>query len=93
MLGEKLQLLRDQGVLIVGSGNIVHNLRQIIWNENTRPYDWAEEFDLWAKQKLKERDFHTLGACSKEDELSFVYEGIQNGSISMRAVAFGLSDR
>ena len=42
-LGKELQALRNKGVLIVGSGNIVHNLRTAVWREEA--YDWAIEFD------------------------------------------------
>jgi 4,5-DOPA dioxygenase extradiol len=42
-LGRELAGLRRKGVLIVGSGNIVHNLREIVWED--RAYDWALEFD------------------------------------------------
>ena len=59
-LGQKLHFLREQGVLIIGSGNIVHNLRQINWDQNARPFDWANEFDLWVKEKTMSRDFHSL---------------------------------
>lgn len=59
-LGQELAKLREQGVLIVGSGNIVHNLRTIKWGEKPAPYDWAVEFDEWAKSKLLERDFSAL---------------------------------
>jgi len=47
-MGRKLQPLRDEGVLIVGSGNIVHNLGLIDF-EGTA-YDWAVEFDAKVKQ-------------------------------------------
>ena len=59
-LGQKLQTLRDQEVLIVGSGNIVHNLSKIKWESNAEPYDWAVEFDEWCKNNIKERNFLRL---------------------------------
>lgn len=55
-LGQSLSVLREQGVLIIGSGNIVHNLRMIKWEENAEPYDWAIEFDQWVKEKILKRD-------------------------------------
>lgn len=59
-LGKKLNYLREQGVMIMGSGNIVHNLRQIKWDSNANVYDWAIEFDEWVKTKLVKRDFKSL---------------------------------
>jgi 4,5-DOPA dioxygenase extradiol len=47
-VGKQLINLRDEGVLIVGSGNIVHNLRMIQWDEQA--YDWAAEFDSKVRQ-------------------------------------------
>ncbi len=58
-----LRPLRDRGVLILGSGNIVHNLRQSMPRfgiGDTRPFDWAVEFDAWVKGRLDERDFAAL---------------------------------
>jgi 4,5-DOPA dioxygenase extradiol len=43
-LGQQLKELREEGVLIVSSGNIVHNLRTVIWEAGAK-YDWAESFD------------------------------------------------
>ncbi len=44
-LGQKLAQLRDEGVLIVGSGNVVHNLSTVKWEPNAQPYDWTVQFD------------------------------------------------
>lgn len=44
-LGQKLEFLRDQGVLIIGSGNLVHNLGAVNWNSQEFAYDWAQEFE------------------------------------------------
>lgn len=59
-LGQKISFLRGQGVLIVGSGNIVHNLRLIDWERQAEPYDWALEFDNWVKTKIVEGDHKAL---------------------------------
>jgi 4,5-DOPA dioxygenase extradiol len=59
-LGKKLRSLREQGVLIVGSGNIVHNLRAIQWRDQNARYEWAEEFDAGIKKALDARDDKTL---------------------------------
>jgi 4,5-DOPA dioxygenase extradiol len=60
-LASELQSLRKKGVLIIGSGNIVHNLRQAnFYNANAPAYSWAEEFDQISKQKIMSREFNDL---------------------------------
>lgn len=59
-LGQQLRRLREQGVLVVGSGNIVHNLRQIDFSPTAKPFDWAIEFDEWVKERLLRADYDSL---------------------------------
>jgi 4,5-DOPA dioxygenase extradiol len=111
-LGKKLAGLRNNGVLVIGSGNIVHNLSEIDFNEDAEPFPWANEFDQTIKSAIENRDFeilinykklgpsarrafpfndhylpmlYVLGMMSESENIKFVHESIQNGSISMRS--------
>jgi 4,5-DOPA dioxygenase extradiol len=56
-IGRKLAALRNEGVLIVGSGNLVHNLEAYAWGRRvTGPYDWAVRFETEVKRLLLEGD-------------------------------------
>ena len=52
-LGSRLAPLLNEGVLIVASGNIVHNLGRIQWGADGRGYDWADSFDIDARELMK----------------------------------------
>ena len=54
-LGEKLAKLREKGYLIVGSGNIVHNLRKIEWN-NSKGTQEADKFDRYILDNISKRE-------------------------------------
>lgn len=54
-LGRRLAALRERGVLILGSGNVVHNLRRLDWRNLDSGEDWAHRFDDAAASLLAER--------------------------------------
>lgn len=57
-VGQELRMLREDGILILGSGNIVHNLRAVRWGGE--PFDWAVEFDAFIRRALLERNIQTV---------------------------------
>ncbi len=59
-LGQRLSFLRERGVLILGSGNIVHNLGMIKWGDDPDPYDWALSFDEKVKKLIDQREHGSL---------------------------------
>jgi 4,5-DOPA dioxygenase extradiol len=51
-IGRKLAPLRDKDILVLASGNIVHNLRRVQWDKPDSGFDWAERFDDAAQAQL-----------------------------------------
>ncbi len=67
-MAKRLAPLRDEGVLIIGSGNLVHNLHAYAWGRHeVEPYDWARRFEARARELLLAGDddpliaYETLG--------------------------------
>lgn len=66
----ELKFLRQHGVLFIGSGNIIHNLRMINWEDKT-PFSWAVDFDAQVKDLIEKRDvqslahYHALGSAAQ----------------------------
>ena len=58
-LAKNLAPLRQQGVMIVGSGNVLHNLRMLDW-QSTRPPLWAEQFNHQIKEFLLTKNFAAI---------------------------------
>ncbi len=60
-LGRKLAPLREQDVLILGSGNLVHNLHAYAWGRHVpEPYDWATRFEQRARQLMMAAEYSPL---------------------------------
>ena len=112
-IGRAIADLRNRGVLILGSGNVVHNLGALRWGG--KPHDWAIEYDRHFADMLDNRNLaavadrtalgpllhvahpsldHYLpsltvaGASDDKDQLTFMNESIDIGSVSMRSFVF-----
>jgi 4,5-DOPA dioxygenase extradiol len=115
-LGKELTGLRERDVLILASGNLVHNLRKINWEMPGSGFPWAEEFDGKVKKAIEARDMESLaapdrwgntllaeahptlehyapilyclGSTDEHDSVTYPYEGMEFGTVSMRMVLF-----
>jgi 4,5-DOPA dioxygenase extradiol len=60
-LAKRLRPLRDEGVLVIGSGNLVHNLHTYAWGKHdAEPFDWALRFDQTAREFMLSREHQPL---------------------------------
>ncbi len=70
-IGKELRALREQGVLLFGTGNIVHNLRLVDWNKENEGFDWAYEFDEYIYENILNKNndnilkFNEIGNSAK----------------------------
>lgn len=70
-IGRELRALREQGVLIFGTGNVVHNLRLVDWHQVNNGFDWAYEFDEYIYKNILSKNhdnilkFKVLGNIAK----------------------------
>jgi len=116
-LASELAGLREKGILIIGSGNIVHNLGLIDFHDiDAKTYDWAVKIDEKIKSNLISRNhkglinypdmgkeaylaaptldhylpmIYSIALQGRNEPLTFIYEGFQNASISMRSFQIG----
>lgn len=114
----RLKPLRDEGIVIIGSGNIVHNLGEVDWDGTwTEIPSWVTEVDEYVANASKSLNIQALadvrlatgdagkraiptwehylpliyaaGAADPGEPVSFPYEGVDMGSLSMRSMRFG----
>jgi 4,5-DOPA dioxygenase extradiol len=66
-LGARLAPLRERGVLVMGSGNVVHNLRAIDWRQPDAGFDWARRFEEASRRVVTERPGEAAGLVRHAD--------------------------
>ena len=69
-IGQALRPLREQGILIIGSGDIVHNLGQIKYDADAEPYPWAKEFEEKILQHINNKEHEILINYDKIDSMT-----------------------
>lgn len=69
-LAKELSALRSKGVLIVASGNVVHNLGMVSWGDSGKKFDWAVEFDGLVKKSIEDNNPEPLLNYQKLGQLA-----------------------
>ncbi len=69
-IGKELRSLREQGVLLFGSGNVVHNLRLVDWNKASEGFDWAYEFDEYIYENIIKKNHDNVLKFSRIGDVS-----------------------
>lgn len=59
-LGRALRALKDEQVLIVGSGHLTHNLRDMVRSDTAAPLDYARAFQAWVFERIRQKDLDAL---------------------------------
>ncbi len=73
LIGQEISSLREKGVLLLGSGNVVHNLARLNWGMDGG-YPWAQEFDDFIKNSITSRQYQNVidyRSAGKASELAF----------------------
>lgn len=110
-MGRCIRELREEGIMIIGSGNITHNLGNISPEKDAPVLSWAKDFDNFVKNAILTKDYNKLinfqstepyakqahptiehylpllyiaGSAYEDDKNTFVYEGFEHASLSMR---------
>ncbi|HUT81085.1 MAG TPA: class III extradiol ring-cleavage dioxygenase [Candidatus Bathyarchaeia archaeon] len=73
-LGQKLGFLREEGILFIASGNLIHTFREIDFNMSVEPFDWAKQLDAIQKESI---DTHNLDSIYNFDKMSLNKRGFQ----------------
>lgn len=67
-VGQALASLRRQGILVFGSGGVVHNLRRLAWSGPAVTPPWAQEFDDWVRARVEAGEHPPLVAYESRGE-------------------------
>lgn len=59
-MGKKIRVLREHGIMLIGSGNITHNLQDISRQKYAPVFPWAKEFDNFVKDAIVQKNYNSL---------------------------------
>lgn len=90
-LGKALRPLRDEGVMILGSGGTVHNLMALRWEEQTKADSWAVAFDDWL---LAQSSAHSEDVFHYEEKAPYAKQAVPTPEhLAPYWIAYGAGDR